>query len=62
MHVDEITVWSWVAASVFAMIALVAVIVATQDKMMLPYAPGAPVPPFAQPAFGPPALATDGRA
>ena len=59
MHVDEISVWSWVAASVFAMIALAAAIIPTQDKMN---PSGAPEMPFAQPAIVQPALATDGRA
>jgi len=59
MHVDEISVWSWMAASAFAMIALAAAIVATQDKMN---PPSAPEMPFAQPALVPPALTTDGRA
>jgi len=55
MHVDEISVWSWVAASAFAMTALAA----AQDKMN---PSGAPEMPFAQPAIVPPALTTDGRA
>jgi hypothetical protein len=59
MHVDEISVWSWVAASAFAMTALAAAIIATQDKMN---PSGAPEMPFAQPAIVPPALTTDGRA
>ena len=33
VHVDEISVWSWVAAAAFALIALAAVVVATHDNM-----------------------------
>jgi hypothetical protein len=55
-HVDEISVWSWVAASAFALIALAAMmILATHDKMRLATQLSSPSLPLAQPALLPPA-------
>ncbi len=34
-HVDEISVWSWVAAAALALIALTAIVLATQDRFTL---------------------------
>ena len=42
VHVDEISVWSWVAVAAFALIALAAVIVATHDNMRLTALSGPP--------------------
>jgi hypothetical protein len=32
-HVDEISVWSWVSAAAFALIAITAIVLATQNKI-----------------------------
>jgi hypothetical protein len=61
-HVDEISVWSWVAASVFALIAVAAMILATHDKMTLATGLNSPSLPFAEPALVPPELVADPRA
>jgi len=61
VHIDEISVWSWVAASVFATIAFAAMILATQDKMQLASGLNAPALPFAEPALMPRGLGTDAR-
>jgi hypothetical protein len=61
VHIDEISVWSWVAASVFAIIAFAAMILATQDKMQLASGLNAPALPFAEPALMPRGLGTDAR-
>jgi hypothetical protein len=55
-HVDEISVWSWVAAAAFALIALTAIILATQDKITVATRLSDPAPPFAQPALLPPEM------
>jgi hypothetical protein len=62
VHVDEISVWSWVAASVFALIALAAMILATHDNMTVARGLSSPSLPLTQPALLPPAAVTDGRA
>jgi len=54
VHVDEISVWSWVAAAAFALIALTAIILATQDKITVATGISNPALPFAQPALLPP--------
>jgi len=46
VHIDEISVWSCVAASVFAMIALAAMFLATHDNMKLASGLSAPALPF----------------
>jgi hypothetical protein len=61
VHVDEISVWSWVAAAAFALIALTAVIVATHDNMRLTALSG-PVLPFAEQSLLPPETIADPRA
>jgi hypothetical protein len=61
VHVDEISVWSWVAAAAFALIALAAVLVATHDNMRLTGLSG-PALPFAGPALLPPEAIADPRA
>jgi hypothetical protein len=61
LHVDEISVWSWVAASVFAMIVFAAMILATQGRMQLASGLNAPALPFAEPALMPRGLGTDAR-
>jgi hypothetical protein len=61
VHIDEISVWSWVAASVFAIIALAAIILATHDKMKLASGLSAPALPFAEPALMPRGLGTEAR-
>jgi hypothetical protein len=61
-HVDEISVWSWVAASVFALIALAAMILATHDKMTVATGLNGPALPFAEPALLPPTRIADPRA
>jgi hypothetical protein len=53
LHVDEISVWSWVAAAAFALIALAAVLMATHENMRVTGL-STPALPFAQPAMLPP--------
>jgi hypothetical protein len=60
-HVDEISVWSWVAAAAFALIAIAAIILATQDKITVATSISNPSLPLTQPALLPPDL-TDPRA
>ena len=61
VHIDEISVWSCVAASVFAMIALAAMFLATHDNMKLASGLSAPALPFAEPALTPRGLTTNAR-
>jgi hypothetical protein len=61
-HVDEISVWSWVAASAFALIALAAMILATQDKMTVATGLSSPSLPLSEPALVPPQRIADPRA
>jgi hypothetical protein len=62
VHVDEISVWSWVAASVFALIALAAMILATHDNMRVATEISSPSLPLTQPALLPPEMIADPRA
>jgi hypothetical protein len=61
VHVDEISVWSWVAAVAFALIALAAVVVATHDNMRVTGLRGLALP-FAEPALLSPEAIADPRA
>jgi hypothetical protein len=56
-HVDEISVWSWVAAAALALIAVTCLVLATQDRMTVAMRMGNPALPFAQPALLPPEIA-----
>jgi hypothetical protein len=62
VHVDEISVWAWVAASAFALIALAAVILASHDKMRVATDLNGPALPFAEPVLVPPEMIADPRA
>jgi hypothetical protein len=55
-HVDEISVWSWVAAAALALIAVTCLVLATQDRMTVAMRMGNPALPFAQPALLPPEI------
>jgi hypothetical protein len=52
-HVDEISVWSWVAAAAFALIAIAAIILATQDKITVATGISNPSLPLTAPALRP---------
>jgi len=52
-HVDEISVWSWVAAAAFALIALTAIILATQDRITVATGTSNPSLPLITPALKP---------
>jgi hypothetical protein len=56
VHVDEISVWSWVAVAAFALIAVAAIILATHDKMTVATGLSSPSLPFSQPALLPPEM------
>jgi hypothetical protein len=62
VHVDEINIWAWVAASAFALIALAAMILATHDKTTVATGLNSPSLPFAEPALTPPAMIADPHA
>jgi hypothetical protein len=62
VHVDEISVWSWVAASAFVLIALAAMVLATHDKMTIAAELSSPSLPLTHPAVLTPAMPTDARA
>jgi hypothetical protein len=57
-HVDEISVWSWIAAWVFALIALAAILFGPQPYMKV----GFNAPPISEPALVPPPAIPDPRA
>jgi hypothetical protein len=61
VHVDEISVWSWVAAAAFALIALAAVLMATHENMRVTGL-SSPALPFAGPALQPAETTADSRA
>jgi hypothetical protein len=61
-HIDEISVWYWVAALVFVMLALTAAFVATHDNVRLARETTAPALPFAEPALVSPPTIADPRA
>jgi hypothetical protein len=52
-HVDEISVWSWVAATAFALIAITAIVLATQNKINVATGIANPSLPLAAPALIP---------
>lgn len=52
-HVDEISVWSWVAAAAFALIAITAIVLATQDKIKVASGITNPSLPLTMPALVP---------
>jgi uncharacterized membrane protein len=49
LHVDEISVWSWVAAAAFALIALAAIMFGLHQNMQM--ASESPALPLTQPAL-----------
>ncbi len=58
VHVDEISVWSWIAASAFVLILLGAIFFATSEKVRV----ATPVLPLTAPAVIPPDAVADPRA
>jgi len=52
-HVDEISVWSWVAATAFALIAITAIVLATQNKINVATGIANPSLPLTAPALVP---------
>ncbi|TMJ24779.1 MAG: hypothetical protein E6G96_16890 [Alphaproteobacteria bacterium] len=52
-HVDEISVWSWVAAAALVLIAVTCLVLATQDRITVAMRMGNPALPLAQPALLP---------
>jgi hypothetical protein len=52
-HVDEISVWSWVAATAFALIATTAIVLATQNKINVATGIANPSLPLTAPALIP---------
>jgi hypothetical protein len=61
-HVDEIIVWSWVAALVFFMVALSAAFVATRDNVRLARETTGPALPLTEPVLVPAPAPVDPRA
>jgi hypothetical protein len=61
-HIDEISVWSWVAALVFFMLAFTAAFVATRDNIRVARETTAPALPVTEPVLVPPPLIADPRA
>jgi hypothetical protein len=56
LHVDEISIWSWIAASVFALIAVCALLLGAQSQTGLSSV-HAPSLPLTEPALLPQAIA-----
>jgi hypothetical protein len=52
-HLDEISVWSWVAAAAFGLIAIAAILMAAQDKITVATGITNPSLPLMQPALMP---------
>jgi hypothetical protein len=52
-HVDEISVWSWVATAAFALIAVTAIVLATHDKINVASGTTNPSLPLTTPAVIP---------
>jgi hypothetical protein len=59
VHVDEISVWAWVAAAAFALIALAAVILVSHDKMTVATGLSSPSLPVTAPALVRPEMMAD---
>jgi hypothetical protein len=55
IHIDEISVWSWIAASAFVLIVLGAIFVGTGEKVRM----ATPVLPLTAPAVVPPEVVAD---
>ena len=62
LHVDEISVWAWVATLAFFLTALAAATLTIHDKSNIASTIVIPVLPFTAPAVLPQGLTTDGRA
>jgi uncharacterized membrane protein len=60
LHVDEVSVWSWVAAAAFALIALAAIMFGLHQNMQM--ASESPALPLTQPALLAPQAPPDGDA
>jgi hypothetical protein len=57
VHVDEISVWSWMAITVFAWVLVVLLLFAPHNMTRL----AGPMPPFADPTLAAPEIAPDPR-
>ena len=62
LHIDEITVWSWVAITAFALIALAAVLLGTSANVRMASDVETPALPLTAPTLVPPDIVTDPRA
>jgi hypothetical protein len=60
-HVDEISVWTWVATLAFILIALAAILMGTHDNLRVARDAG-PAVPLVQPGLLPPNGMADARA
>ena len=62
IHVDEISVWSWIAISAFVLITLSAILLGTSNNLRMASSLDPPTPPLAPPVFVSPEMIVDPRA